>query len=247
MSASALLLAARVASINLCTDEYLLLLGKPQEIVSVSYLSQDSLESPLWRQARRHHGNHGSVEQVLKTRPTLVLNMGGGGRASSLIASRLKMRSLDLPAPDSIDGVAANLKTVATALGDPRRAVPWLSRLAKLRRSRPVRAADAILLTGGGRSLQRGSPAIDWLRLAGLQQRPLPEGRASLETLLTRPPAVLVESRYRRKQVSSGTAWLDHPVVRKVKARRLETDGRAWTCLGPLMIPEIERLRRTAR
>jgi hypothetical protein len=32
-----------------------------------------------------------------------------------------------------------------------------------------------------------------------------------------------------------------------VKARPLETDGRVWTCLGPLMIPEIERLRKTAR
>lgn len=246
MSGSALLLAARVASINLCTDEYLLLLGKPQEIVSVSYLSHDPLESPLWRQARRHHANHGSVEQVLKTRPTLVLNMGGGGRASALIAGRLKMRSLDLSPPNSIGDVAGNLKTVATALGDPRRADPWLARLGKLRQARPTRAADAILLTGGGRSLQQGSPAIEWLRLAGLQQRPLPEGRASLETLLTRPPAVLVDSRYRRQQVSSGTAWLAHPVVRNVKARRLETDGRAWTCLGPLMIPEIERLRRAA-
>lgn len=247
MPVSALLLAARVASINLCTDEYLLLLAKPREIVSVSYLSQDSLESPLWRIAWRHHANHGSVEQVLKTRPTLLLNMGGGGRASALIAGRLKMRTVDLPAPHSVQAVADNLKTVAEALGDRRRADPWLARLAKLRRTQPVQARDAILLTGGGRSVQQGSPAIAWLRLAGLQQRALPEGRASLETLLTRPPAVLVESSYRRHQVSRGMAWLDHPVVRKTRAQRIRTDGRAWTCLGPLMIPEIERLRGFAR
>jgi iron complex transport system substrate-binding protein len=242
-----LLLAARVASINLCTDEYLLLLARPQEIVSVSYLSQEPLESPLWRTARRHHANHGSVEQVLRTRPSLLLNMGGGGRASALIAGRLKMRTLDLPPPSSVKAVGDNLKAVAEALGDRRRADPWLARLAKLRRTQPVVARDAVLLTGGGRSVQQGSPAIEWLRLAGLQQRPLPEGRASLEMLLTRPPAVLVESSYRRKQVSRGTAWLDHPVVRNTKARRLRTDGRAWTCLGPLMIPEIERLRASAR
>lgn len=247
MPASALLLAARVASINLCTDEYLLLLAEPQEIASVSYLSQDPLESPLWRSARRHHANHGSVEQVLKTRPSLLLNMGGGGRASALIAGRLKMRTLDLPAPQSVEAVGDNLKTVAEALGDRRRADPWLARLAKLQRTQPRTARDAVLLTGGGRSVQQGSPAISWLRLAGLQQRPLPEGRASLEMLLIRPPAVLVESSYRRKQVSSGTLWLSHPVVRRVKAKRLTTDGRAWTCLGPLMILEIERLRAAAR
>lgn len=247
MSASALLLAARVASINLCTDEYLLLLGKPQEIASVSYLSQDPLESPLWRLARRHHANHGSVEQVLRTRPSLLLNMGGGGRASALIAQRLKIRSLDLPAPSSVGDVASNLKAVAAALGDVRRAGPWVKRLARLGQTKPASAFDTILLTGGGRSLQQGSPAVDWLRLAGLQQRTLPEGRASLEILLTKPPAVLVESNYRRRQVSAGTAWLNHPIVEGVKARRVRTDGRAWTCLGPLMIPEIERLRSAVR
>lgn len=247
MPASALLLAARVASINLCTDEYLLLLARPKEIASVSYLSQDPLESPLWRAARRHHANHGSVEQVLKTRPSLILNMGGGGRASALIAGRLKMRTLDLPAPQSIDDVGDNLSIVAEALGDRRRADPWLARLAELQRSQPLKASDAVLLTGGGRSVQQGSPAIAWLRLAGLHQRALPEGRASLEILLAKPPAVLVESNYRRKQVSRGTAWLDHPVVRRVKAQRITTDGRAWTCLGPLMIPEIARLRGLTR
>ena len=81
------------------------------------------------------------------------------------------------------------------------------------------------------------------MRLAGLQQRALPGGRASLETLLVRPPAVLVESRYRSAQLSSGVRWLEHPIVRNAKARRLAADGRRWTCMGPLMIDEIERLR----
>jgi hypothetical protein len=29
--------------------------------------------------------------------------------------------------------------------------------------------------------------------------------------------------------------------------RTLPTDGRRWTCLGPLLIDEIERLRREVR
>jgi iron complex transport system substrate-binding protein len=81
------------------------------------------------------------------------------------------------------------------------------------------------------------------MRLAGFRQRPLTGDRASLETLLLRPPQVLVRSSYRTGQVSNGNRWLDHPVVRTSKARQVATDGRAWTCLGPLMIAEIERLR----
>ena len=247
MPASALLIGASIASLNLCADEYLLLLARPSQIASVSFLSQDPLESPLWRPARRHHSNRGSIEDVLSRRPALVLTMGGGGRATRLIAGRLGIRALDLGSPTSIADVARNLRTVAAALGEPRRAQPWLHRLERLQRTRPATAKDALWLSGGGRTLAPGSVGAQWLRLAGLEQRALPGGRASLEALLLRPPSVLVRSRYRSAQVSSGARWLDHPVVREARARRLETDGRPWTCLGPLMIAEIERLRTALR
>jgi iron complex transport system substrate-binding protein len=40
-----------------------------------------------------------------------------------------------------------------------------------------------------------------------------------------------------------GQRWLDHPMVRKARSRTISTDGRPWTCAGPLMLDEIERLR----
>ena len=247
MLASALLAGARVASLNLCTDEYLLLLARPHEIASVSFLSQDPHESPLWRSARRHHANRGSIEDVLAVRPGVVLTMGGGGRATALLARRLRIRPLELAPASSLDDVAANLRTVAAAIGEPRRAEPWLGKLASLRRTRPARARDAIWLSGGGLSIAPTSIGAQWLSLAGLRQRPLPGGRVNLETLLVRPPAVVVRSDYRRAQVSSGTRWLAHPIVRHATARQVTTDGRAWTCMGPLMIAEIERLRGALR
>jgi iron complex transport system substrate-binding protein len=247
MPASALLAAASVASLNLCTDEYLLLLAKPQEIASVSFLSQDPLESPLWKEARRHPFNRGSLEEVLGERPTLVLTMGGGGRASSLIAKRLGIEAVDLRPVSAIDDVAYNFQAVADALGEPQRAKPWLARLTSIRSSRPARARDAIWLGGGGQTIGVPSVGADWMRLAGLSQRPLTGDRVSLETILVKPPAVLVQSRYRAGQVSRGMAWLNHPIMHNVRARRIEADGRAWTCMGPLVIGEVERLRGALR
>jgi len=252
MPASAFLLlasqaAARVASLNLCTDEYLLLVARPEQVVSVSYLSRDRLESPLWRSARRYKGNRGSLEDVLPQQPTLVLTMGGGGRATALLAKRLGIELIDLPYAVDLNGVALNLKSVASALGQPGRADYWLGRLRNLQAAVPRSAADAIWISGGGQSLSPGSLGAQWLRLAGFQQRELPGGRATLETLLTRPPKVLIKSNYRAGQMSGGERWLEHPIVQQAGARQLVTDGRPWTCLGPLMIPEIERLRRIIR
>lgn len=243
MPASALLAAASIASLNLCTDEYLLLLAKPQEIASVSFLSQDLQESSLWRLAKPHHPNRGSLEEVLKWHPRTVLTMGGGGRATSLIARRLGIEAVDLRPAASLDDVEYNLRTVAAVLGHSERARPWLARLARLRATVPAKTRDAIWLGGGGQTIGVPSVGADWMRLAGLRQRALTGDRISLETLLVRPPAFLIESRYRSGQVSRGTDWLNHPVVRNAKSRRLRTDGRAWTCMGPLVIGEIDRLR----
>jgi iron complex transport system substrate-binding protein len=242
MSASALLIGASVASLNLCTDEYLLLLARPGEVASVSFLSHDPLESPLWRLARRNPSNRGSIEDVLVRRPDVVLTMGGGGRSTRLLARRLRIRPVELVSPASLQDVAANLRTVAGALGEPRRARPWLDRLERLQRTRLATTRDAVWLSSG-QTLAPGSIGTQWLRLAGLEQRALPGGRASLETLLVRPPEVLVRSHYRSAQVSSGTRWLGHPIVRRAKVRQVTADGRAWTCMGPLVIGEIERLR----
>ena len=247
MPASVLLAAASVASLNLCTDEYLLLLARPGEVATVSFLSQDPQESPLWKLARRHRANSGSLETALSTRPTAVLTMGGGGRATALIARRLRIRAIDLKPAASIRDVAANLKIVALALGEPRRAVPWLRRLEALRSTVPRRASDAVWLSAGGQSIGVPSVGSEWMRIAGLRQRQLRGDRVSLETLLLDPPEVLVQSRYRSGQVSRGANWLDHPIVRNARSKRLVTDGRAWTCMGPLLIGEVERLRTVLR
>lgn len=247
MAAFVLLLAAsaavRAASLNLCTDEYLLLLAEPRQIVGVSYLARDKRESPMWRTARRYPGNRGSIEDLLPLRPTLLLTSGGGGRSTALLARRAGIRTLDLPYASDLDGVAANLRMVAAALGSPARAEPWLRRLASLRRNAPARSQDAIWISGGGLSLPPDSLGAQWMQLAGLRQRTIPGGRATLETLLTAPPKILVQSDYRSGEMSGGARWLSHPIVRHAGARQIVTDGRPWTCLGPLMIPEIERLR----
>lgn len=234
--------ALRVASLNMCTDEYLLLLAQPQQIASVSRLSRDPADSSLWRLGQRYPGNRGDLESALKTRPTLLITMGGGGRSTAMIAKRMGLKTLDLPFPMTIADVSNSMTLVARALGDERRAVPWQTRLSRLQRSaRPAR--DAIFLGAGGNSVGAVSVEAEWMRLAGLRQRPLPGGRASLEQLATRPPSVLLRSTYRRTERSLGQTWLDHPLARPKASSTISVDGRPWTCAGPLMLGEVERLR----
>lgn len=125
LAASALLLGAvgaeasprRVASLNLCTDELLLLLAAPEQIASVTHLSQQEAETPLWRQARAYPRNDGSLLSVVERRPDLIVTMGGGARDRLRIAGRLGIPTVDLVFAQDLMDVARNIERISVALG----------------------------------------------------------------------------------------------------------------------------------
>lgn len=235
--------AVRVASLNLCTDEYVLALAGPGQIASLSYLAGEPGDSARWRDARRYARNRGTLESALPARPTLVLTMGGAGRATGMIAGRLGFRVVTLPYPQTIAEVRAQALQVASLVGQPNRARAAVQAIDRLRASPPA-TADAAFVGGGGNSLATGSLGAQWLALAGYRQRALPNARVSLETLATSPPKWLIRGDYRASEYSRQQAWFEHPLVRRLKAWTILTDGRAWTCGGLPMVAEVARLRR---
>jgi iron complex transport system substrate-binding protein len=240
--------APRAASLSLCTDELLLMMAEPEQIASVTYLSQQPLESPLWRQARRYPANDGSLLSVVGRWPELVVGMGGGGRDADRIAHRLGIRLLMLPQPQSLHELKQVIRTLATALGRPTPGALLQARIARLERSAPAARVDAAWLGGGGLSLDPGGIGSQWMALAGMKQRALAGNRLTLEQLAVRPPVILLRSDYRERQYSSQQDWLQHPLLaRRGKWRTLATDGRRWTCMGPLLIGEVERLRKAVQ
>jgi iron complex transport system substrate-binding protein len=254
VSAASLLLAGaaeaaprRVASLNLCTDELLLMLGDPRQILSVTHLAQQPAETRLWSEARRYRRNDGSLVSVAGLRPDLVLTMGGGARDRGRIARRLGIPILDLPYPQSLADIEQAVRTVSAALGRASAGAALLARIGRLKAARPARPVDTIWLGGGGRTVSATGLAAQWMALAGFRQRAVSGDRLSLEQLLVSPPAMLLRSDYRSGQYSGEQRWLSHPLARRARGgRSLMTDGRPWTCMGPALIGEIERLR-TAR
>ncbi len=245
LTASALL---KVASLNLCTDELVLLLAAPNQIVSVTHLAQQAAESPLWRQARRYRANDGSLLSVAGLKPDLVVTMGGGARDRLRIAKRLGIRTIDLPFAQSLHDVETSVKKLGVALERPQQATLLLRRIAALKGSAPLNKRDTIWLGGGGRTGAAGGLEAQWMALAGMRQRRTRGDRVSLETLMLQPPAILLRSDYRQGQYSAGQRWLNHPAARRpMNSKLIATDGRLWTCMSPLLIDEIRRLRGLAR
>ena len=64
---------SRVVSINLCSDQLLLMLARPEQIASVSRLSREPNSSFMAASAARYPVNDGKIEQLLAQDPDLIL------------------------------------------------------------------------------------------------------------------------------------------------------------------------------
>ncbi len=234
----------RVASLNLCSDELALRLAAPGQLVSVSRLGADPDETLLAERARGLATNNGRVTDIITLAPDLVLSSRGDPNAAAM-ARRLGIRSVEIAEPHSFADVRANIHSVAAALGRRAAGVALVAEMdAAL--AVPVRPRPAVMVSGAGLTIAPDGLAAQWLAHAGLQQQPVPRGQLALERLLADPPQILVLTRYRPQQVSANQRWLQHPALAALPAstRRISTDGRAWTCLGPALASEIARLRR---
>src|SRR5688572_3773646 len=173
----------RVVSLNLCTDELLILLADPAQIASVTHLSQSPAETPLWRVARRHRRNDGSLLSVATLRPDLVVTMGGGARDRLRLADRLGIATLDLPFAQSLADVERSILRLAQTLGRPAAGTVLLRRIQALRSTAPTSRIEAIWLGGGGRTVAADGLEAEWMALAGLRQRRIRGDRVPLEEL----------------------------------------------------------------
>lgn len=235
----------RAASLNLCTDELVLLIAAPPQIASVTHLARNRHESPLWRTARRFPANDGSIVSVAGMRPDVIVTMGGMARDQEQLAGRIGARLISLDYPQSLDDIAAGTMEIARALDRESRGRRIVRALRRLQRSTPSESREGAFLSGGGLTHYEGSLGAAWLALAGLVP---PEGlgaQISAERILTNPPPIIVRSNYRQDQASRDNHWIGYRFLERASATRtIRTDGRLWTCAGPLLIAEVARLRR---
>lgn len=241
---SAIAAPERVVSLNMCTDELVLLLAEPEQIVSVTHLARDRHEFPFWRTARRYRANDGSIASVAGLRPDLIITMGGLARDRARLAERIGAEILILPYPQTLEDVETAVMQVATALGGEERARRYIGVLRYVEETQPVTSSEAVFLSDGGLSVASGSLDAQWLSLAGAAIPADQAGRVTAEHMLIDPPTTVIRSDYREEQTSRGQFWPGFRFLeRSPQTRVISTDGRRWTCSGLSLLPEIMRLR----
>ena len=235
----------RIVSMNLCTDQLVLLLAERDRIASISYLAFDPEISHHALLAQGLHANHGQAEEILPLRPDLILAGTYTTRATTTLLRRFGHRILTLDPASGFADIHDNIRRVGKALGEAPKAERIIydfdRRLADVRRrSSPGRLAPrTIVLQPRGMTTGPGSLVDGILRAAGLRNLSADLGVTGmgflpLERLIAARPDLLVVAARTAERPSLTHQALHHPAHAALgDARRIELPASLWTCGGP--------------
>lgn len=187
--------AGRVVSLDQCADQYVLALAPRQDIVGLSRRADDA-DAWLRTEARGLPLRRVSAESVLVARPTLVVRYWGGDSRMDAMLQRRGIASVRIDEASDFNGVRANIRKVAAALGQPARGEALIAGMdARLAAAEGRwQGASALYLTPGGFTAGRGTLIDAMLRAAGLRNLATRPGYAPvpLESVAFRTPAAFV-------------------------------------------------------
>lgn len=245
--------AQRVASMHLCTDQLLVALAQPEQIVSLSYIAADPAFSPIADAAQGHHLNHGQAEELLPLAPDLVLV---GAFSTTLAANLLGRQGLQverLGVASSIDDQYAQIRQVGTLLG----AQPLADALVQQMQAAVAAHSRALLprlqgkraafYSSNGYSYGRGTLQHDFLQSLGLRNSAdTLDGVAQLplEQLLLAAPDYLFIDRPAQDEAPLAHALLQHPALAALAGRvtLVVLPDTLFQCASPLFVTAYQQL-----
>lgn len=221
--------ASRVVSLNLCTDEYLVLLA-PEQVAALSPLARDPALSVVAARAAALPSVRPDAEAVMALHPDLVLAGAYGAQAVLTVLRARGLRVVQVPEAVDFDSVATTANGLAAVLGVPERGAALVAGMRRtLHGLTPAPKGSAVFWEARGFSAGPGSFGAAVLQTAGYAN--VGTGRQmGIEALLAHPPGTLITAAS-PPYPSLSTALLVHPALAGL--RRLAIDPALLACPGP--------------
>jgi len=243
---------SRIVSLNLCTDQLLMLLADRDRIASISYLSTNPDASAMADIAAGLPINYGRAEEILPLMPDLVLAGAFTTRPTVFLLRGLGYNVVELPVASNIEDVRKNIRAVAEALGEAARGAAAIDafdgQLSKLKASAGRAPPLAALYWANGYTSGAGTLANAVIKAAGFNSladnlglsgtRKLP-----LEMLVMADPDLFVIGRV-HDDPALAYENLRHPALRRVFGDRtvVRIPDRLWVCGTPFVAEAVARL-----
>ena len=243
----------RVMSLNVCTDQLVVALADPQQIVSLSSLSSDSNLSYYVKASAGMAKNAGLAEEVFVARPDVVVTGTYSLHNTTELLQHLGIRVEEFDYAQTLDTIAAETRRMGAILGHPERgealAAAFEAELAALRAPAPADRPTVVVYGQNGVVLGADTLADTVLEAAGFRNLAAERGYSGmapypLELLIRdRPDVVLLGPPY-ADAPALADQFVRHPAIAALQAvTRADVVPRgAWGCAGPFTIEAVRAL-----
>lgn len=235
-----------VVSINHCADQYALLLGAEEQVVSVTHVAVDRNLSVMADRAEGKTLNRAGAEEVYRLDPEIVFASQWTAPFTVSLLEGFGVRVERVDGVDRVSDIPKRLQEVGVLLGRDQQAAEIAeqvhARIEEIEINHGVRPVAAFF-GAGGYSVGEGSLANDILELAGFENLALRVGRRHggylpLETLLMeRPDLIITSAAYPGS--SQAEAVMDHPALKGIPKVEMTA---AWSCGLPHALDAVEDL-----
>ncbi|HEV7411794.1 MAG TPA: ABC transporter substrate-binding protein [Bradyrhizobium sp.] len=252
----------RVASMNVCTDQLLLTLADPEQILGLSRYARDRLQSWAAQDAHRYRILSGGAEDILVLRPDVVVASLFDKRATRELLKEKGLHLAEFGVPRSLDVVKDQIREMGAIVQHSDRAAAEIARLdAAITRARQAVAHRRYRVlplsrrgwVSGNESLLSSLLTETGLFNAAGELGVAFGGFASLEAIVNLKPDFIVVSDTGDTAEDDGRAFLLHPALERFypPSKRIVVPDRLTVCGGVMLadaldvlIAELERVER---
>ncbi len=242
----------RLVSMNVCTDQLVLALADPEQILGLSRFSRDGWQSKAG-DLSRYPVLSGGAEDVLLIRPDIVVASAFDKRSTRELLKAKGLRLAELAVPRTLDEARRQIREAGDITGHSDRAAAEVARLdAALARARlAVAARRDRVLPVSRRGWVAGSDSFigSLLGEAGLRSAAGDlgfsfGGFASLEAIVNLRPDLIVVSQAGDVARDDGQAFLVHPALERLypRQKRIVIPERLTECGGVLLADALDTL-----
>ena len=244
----------RVVSLNLCSDQLLLMLADPDQIASISHLAVEEKSSFVAKQASAFPLNHARLEEIIDYQPDLILAVSYSNPRLLNTLRKLGYEIHQMALGSRPEQIAQEIRRLAERLGQIRRGDELIADMLKRLRSEPSTSSPArpAAVFYQPRGYTSGSDTLqnEALKLAGWRNPAAEAGitgyaPVSLEQVILWQPDVLFTSSYGEPGESLAERQLTHPALKRLMGNRplLEIPYKYWICPGPMLAEAVHLLR----
>ena len=242
----------RIVSLNLCTDQLVMMLVGPERIAAVSHTALDPKLSVLADTAAGLPTIYGQAEEVYLLKPDLVVSGSFHLSASVDILRRLGVTVEEFPAANSFADIRVNVRRMGRLLGASEKAEALIAaldeKLNQISKERGQRAAIAALYYANSYTSGMDTLASEVVELAGFINLASKlglsgTGELPLEVLvMERPDLVVTGASYSAPALAQEI--FSHPALTYLERStgRAGVEEKFWICGTPFTVEAVEAL-----